>query len=246
MKKKFMSLVAVGCAGLLQQGYAGDMGAVDAAVTHQFTPFVSAEGFPVWIKFGGISLTDNSGTSTADQGSFLSGGARGAAGVSYSYTDRVDFTAETGWNYFGTTSGTVRGTEFGARVTGADLFVGAAYKTRNMDYFVKAGTVFERAHFKINMPRTFVITIDPTSYYATVNAKLSISDFLPTIKVGTNYRYNSNWSLSAAYMHAFGETPKLDASSLQSGTTVTNLYTGTNLRCPTLDAIMFGLRYNFV
>ena len=98
----------------------------DAAINHVMeghgiVPFVSLEGFPAWINFGGITVTRNDSTHTADEGNFLSGGVRVGAGFVYPYTSKVDLTAETAWNYFGSTSGKVSANSISATMSGVDL-----------------------------------------------------------------------------------------------------------------------------
>lgn len=222
--------------------YAGSMG---PAFTHEIKPFVSAEGFPVWIAFGGMNLVNNGSASSVDNGNFVSGGARLAAGMGYSYLPMVDLTSEAAWNYFGHTSGSVSGKTMGATLSGVDFLVGAAYKYLNTEWFVKGGALFERASINFGLPSTFLLQSGGINVYSQVQASMVVTDVLPEVKVGGIYNYNENIGFSVAYMHAFGQTPHYTGIVTDVGSNKYD-YISTNLRAPTLDSVLFGVRYQFV
>lgn len=225
--------------------FAGTMG--DESVKpfdHNILPFVSAEGFPNWIHFGGITVTRTSSFESADKGTFTSGGARVAAGFIYPFRPKIDFTLETAWNYFGSTSGNISSGSIDARLSGVDLLVGAAYKFNKIEIFGKVGTLFERADLKFNVPSTYAFTTSSLDYYIATNTSTSITQAVPEVKVGFNYVINPRLAATAAYMHAFGESPNMALSTINNGTTV-NASIALNMKAPTLDAAMFGLRYTF-
>lgn len=247
MIRNFKLSIGISCLALLNGAYAGDMGKIAPAVfnAHNSAPFISAEGFPVWINFGGIRTTNNSTTHSADTGNYLAGGGRGAAGFSYTYTDKIDFTAEAGWNYFGRTSGSVSGTAYGATLTGTDLLLGATYRKNNYGVYIKGGTLFQRSSVHINVPSTYYLTSGTTEYFAAVAGRFVVTDVLPEVKVGLTYDINPQWGASVAYMHAFGDTPKI-TTALNSTATTANSYVGVDLRGPTLNSVLFGMTYHFV
>lgn len=224
---------------------AGTMGSVVQPFDHNILPFVSAEGFPNWIHFGGITVTRNTSVESADAGVFTSGGARIAAGFVYPFRPLINFTLETAWNYFGSTSGTVSSGSIAARLSGVDLLVGAAYKINNVEIFGKIGTLFERADLKFTIPSTYAFTTNSLDYYVATNTKTSITQAVPEIKVGVNYEINPKVALTAAYMHAFGEDPSMSLSSITSGS-IEYASLGMNMKAPSLDAAMFGVRYLFL
>lgn len=247
MERTTKIAVGLSCAAFLQAAAAGTMGEVaDASFGGRgITPFVSLEGFPVWISFGGISVTNNASTSASDKGNMLSGGGRFAAGFATPYSPNIDFTAESAWNYFGSTSGKTAGNTLAASLSGVDFLVGALYKYSNYQFFVKGGALFERLDYKINVPNRYVATIESITYYAGVAVKGSISPVLPEIKVGMNYDITPNWAASLAYMHAFGYAPSV-VTGVQSTPTSFNDYVSANLRGATLNAINIGVRYQFL
>lgn len=244
------TLIGIACLTLLNTVHAGDMGAVDAVskVNHDLIPFVTAEGFPVWINFGGITTSNNGVVSSVDTGNYLSGGGRGAAGFTYPYKSNIDFTAETGWNYFGHTAGGIDGSAISATLTGADLLVGAVYKTEfkehTLEWFLKAGTLFQRIHYNYSLPNTYINTNQGLDEYLTAGIRGAISEFLPMIKLGVMYDINPRWAVTAAYMHAFGATPVLNSSL--SKTTYVQASVVADLRAPTLNTAMFGVRYQLM
>lgn len=245
MKLKYCLVGGLGLILTASAALAGTMGESDKPMDHNIIPFVSAEGFPNWIHFGGITVTRNSGVDSADKGVFTSGGARVAAGFIYPFKPKVDFTLETGWNYFGTTSGSISSGSIDARLLGVDLLVGAAYKINKMEVFGKIGTLFERADLKFNVPSTYLFEATNLNYYMATNTRVSLTQTLPEVKVGVNYAINKRLAATAAYMHAFGESPSMNLSALRGVGTV-NTSMSLNMKAPSIDAAMFGLRYSFV
>lgn len=222
----------------------------DAAINHAMEghgiiPFATVEGFPVWINFGGITVTKDTTTNTADSGTKLSGGFRIGGGFLYPYKSNVDLSAEAAWNYFGSTSGKISANRLQASLCGVDFLIGGSYKKDEYEWFAKMGVLFERLGYNFEMPNTYIITVDPQQYYLTLNSSGATTDVLPEIKVGLNYNYNTHWAFSGAYMHAFGDTPSVDLSSLKNGNII-QADVNTSLRGASLNSILFGVRYRFV
>lgn len=243
--KKIKYVLALASSLGFGSGFAGTMGAVAPISTHDIKPFITAEGFPVWINFGGIRLTTNGTTKSVDTGYYLSGGARVAGGATYTYSPTIDFSMETAWNYFGSTSGSVRSQEFGAVLSGADVLVGVTYKYKMTEWFLKGGTLFERNLVNYSQPSSFLLESGTNNVYAQINASAVVSDILPMVKVGGLYNYNDALGFTLSYMHAFGQTPRFTGIETTSGSNIYD-YIDTNLRGPSLNALMIGLRYQFV
>lgn len=246
MKKIGKITLGVSAAILSNSVFAGDMGPAVIDFDHSIVPFVSAEGFPLWIKFGGITVNRNNDISSADSGTFTSGGARVAAGFIYPFKPNWDLTSEFGWSYFGHTSGSVSEGSLSASLYGVDFLVGAAYKVSNYEIFGKVGALFERADFDFSIPSTYALTSNSIDYYIASDAKTSVTEVLPEVKVGINYDYTPKVAFSIAYMHAFGTTPYANLSSINTNSTTLNAVVNTDLKAPTLDALMFGVRYKFL
>jgi hypothetical protein len=245
MNKIRTALVGPIFLGLLSSTYAGTMGDIDAAsLSGGIIPFVSLEGFPVWISHGQVDYTDpNNAVVTNLQA--LSGGVRGAAGFLYPYKSNLDLTAEAGWNYFGNTNLTLSGTRgvFTDKlsINGVDFLAGATYKHNNkFELFGKFGALFQI----IRQHMTYVGTAGGNNSYNTA-LDYVISDVLPEIKVGLNYNINQHWGASIAYMHAFGYSPTMTASKAET-TNLTQYNANLNLQGASLNAIEMGVRYLFL
>lgn len=249
MNKNVMICAAIGCSLGLNVASAGSMGD-DFMMSHEIKPFASVEAFPVWINAGSIGYTQNI-TNTVQKGSsnFTSAGARLMGGFAYPYTSRVDLTMEAGWNYFGhysnSTSGTSSpGSHYSLSLNGPDLLVGVGYKFNQYELFLKAGTLFERLGYSFRTLKPLEYTYNGASYTTNLSVKSNILDFLPEIKVGGLYNVNAHWGVSLAYMHAFGDAPRFDMSSI---TTVTpgRVNLAYDLKGPSLNSLMLGARYQF-
>lgn len=245
MKLKYCLSGGLGLVLAASSVVAGTMGDAVKPMDHNIIPFVSGEGFPAWIRFGGITVQRTSSFESADKGTYTSGGARVAAGFVYPFKEKVDFTLETAWNYFGHTSGNISSGSIDAKLYGVDLLVGAAYKYNKIEIFGKIGTLFERADLRFTIPSTYAFTTSSLDYYVATNTGTSITQAIPEVKVGLNYIINPRLAATAAYMHAFGSSPNMALSSINSGSTV-DASISMNMKAPTIDAAMFGLRYLFV
>lgn len=142
------------------------------------------------------------------------GGGRIAAGVMRFLCDELGASAEIGWGSYGRTRLTAEGTGIFAAVpatfsaattiTGFDALVGASFLQPCYSLFLKAGALVEMNH------STFDATFDPlTPIIFTSNTfhfQGTRTGVLPEVKIGGSYIFNDNWSLTVAYMHAFGST----------------------------------------
>ena len=75
--------------------YAGAMGPISSA-PYKVTPFVSGEGSVTWNSTQSAYVFGHA----PDQSNQRWGG-RGAVGLLFPYTDRLQFSAEGGWGYYG-------------------------------------------------------------------------------------------------------------------------------------------------
>lgn len=249
MKRTLKTIVCCSCLSLFHPAQSGTMGYLSPSSFggHGILPYATIEGYPVWINFGGLTFSNNGDSQTSDKGYPLSGGARIAGGFTYPHNEVLDFNAEAGWNYFGSTSGNSKGTTIGASLSGVDILLGVAYKWKAYEGFAKVGALFEKINYNINMPNQFIVIANPYVYYSSIDAKGVISEVLPELKVGVTYNVNDNWAASVSYMHAFGDAPGVNAYSITPpyGQTSGNVTTSvsSNLQAASLNAIMFGVRY---
>lgn len=245
MRKSILALSIA--SSLIGTAYAGTMGPVSSVVPG-YTPFASAEGSYTWNSF----LTSGPGLVTSQNG----WGGRLAVGVNRPWKDNLGLTFETGYGYYGNISGTYAQSGGGplgngtvnasakTDVLGADILAGLFYTYNQFDVFAKAGmmvqTLWQKGTLNSSLNMLSLVTVDTN---ATMRANETA--VLPEIKVGGDYNINDAMGLSLAYMHVFG--------SRNNGATVTTpvgafspITANVNTQAVTMDAIMFGIHYNFV
>ena len=246
LKKTIFKIVTL--FAISQSVFSGQMGAV-SDVSLGYAPF--------------LSLETQFAASTAIAAKDLKNqpwGGRVAAGVSHPYRENLAVSAEMGWNYFGTVStntialsGQGSDTNYSYNfpfschlsISGPDLLVGLSYRYKQVDLFLKAGTLFERVIYTAHIPNE---TLDVLASGYTVNVSgagqivIPVMETLPEIKVGFSYDLPRNWSVLFSYMHAFGSMPKLDI-----GATSTSAQVNWDANTPalTLDVFALGLKYHF-
>lgn len=222
--------------------HAGSMGPV-VDTQPMFVPYLTGEASYTWPDVNGFRVDGISSTST-NQG----WGGRLGAGIVHPYTDTLGFTAEIGGGYYGNKklsiangAGAVVATNKGS-ISGYDVLVGALYKLERFDIFGQMGFMVQNVeastYQNINL-------LAPGGFLkGQVNAKAGSTQALPELKVGGVYNFTNNWGLTAAYMHVFGSTPSFNANvtATQAAGITTNATV--NTLNPSLDAVMFGLRYS--
>ncbi|CDZ77108.1 hypothetical protein BN59_01390 [Legionella massiliensis] len=228
---------------LLTNAQAGTMGPV-VVENHPLVPFVSLEGS--WTALDLSLLTSNIKPIFSNKDSW---GGRVAAGVLYSYTSSVKFSAETGWAYIGKKKQhkSDNSSDIRLNLDGADLLVGVLYQPNNFGFFVKGGTLFENARYKYSTDRMNGALI--ANQHVTINSqftgKTNQTYVLPEIKVGAVYDME-RWGLSLAYTHAFGTSkPRFDFQSNSPQNNLINLTSSSNLRGPQINSVLFGAYYKF-
>lgn len=230
---------------------AGDMGPI-ALNEAKITPFISGEGSFTGndTLYAGNQPVASFRSPTMSTGSLAVDryvkfwGARVAAGFVYPYVNGLNFDMETGWNYFGSASGGNHQYSLDGSLSGADLLVGALYKYNNFELFAKGGTLFQRITYNLYVPNLII-----HSASGTINSKISWSgskiDVLPEVKVGVLYDVTTNWGVSLAYMHAFGDDPHLLASFSRFQNDIAQANVDAALRGASLNSLLLGVRYNF-
>jgi hypothetical protein len=258
------NLPALGLMALLSPTvFAGTMGPV---AEPGFYMFVLGEGNYTWNQRNGIDFvfTGEGPNNTVETVNILSRnhdngwGGRLAVGAARQISaSPFFFSGEVGYGYFGNTdlspiiagsgqaaagiSQVANDTRLKAYVDGFDVLVGPIYTQPMYDLFFKAGALVQNSRGSLNSNIGFII--DPNGNdggSGLLDVKLSRTQVMPEIKLGGSYHINPAWSLTAAWTHAFGDSPRLSGSFSQSALNV-NL----NLRNPTLDVASLGLQYNF-
>ncbi len=230
MRNKITSLALITFIPTL---YAGTMG--DVATLRTFSPYIVAEAAYTQPNVG-HTITNGYQYTTSSQ----KWGGRLGAGMAYSYMDSLSFTGEIGGGYFGQLK------EYGPNLDGIyadyykndfigyDVLVGVLYKTQYVDIFGQVGFMIQDVRVLQNTNTGLLYDTIPG---LTFNNQ-SFPEPLPEVKVGGIYNFTPNWGFTAAYMGVFGSKP-----NLVTDITLNNYIT--NSLAPTLNAVLFGLRYNF-
>ncbi len=206
----------------------GQAGTVGDAQTHTagITPFVGIEGSYNWVDYKKGSIADSESNLNNEPW-----GGRVSAGFTVPYSERISFSNEIAWGYYGEQTKTDKSNNFSSnnKLYGFDLLVGINYRYYQTDWFIKAGAL------ALNRSTNRSVSNDTVD----INLALSKTEVLPEIKVGGLYEVTDHVGVSLAYMHAFGAQHELTTYASES----TPLTIHGNIRNPSIDAILLGLRY---
>lgn len=235
-------VLAMTTAAVFSAAHAGSMGPVSTMAS--YTPYLTGEASYTWPQSNNPTFTGLSTTSSS-QG----WGGRLGAGMLYNYNEKLGFTGEIGGGYYGSQDRNLSGSMGNAghmnySIDGYDMLAGFVYKWNYFDVFFQGGFMMQNR--RVSQSLDLAQTMPGSTMMGRSNVNANTSQTLPEIKVGGIYNINPNWGIDVAYMHVFGSTPSM--TSDYSGTLGTGLTSNVsaNLQNPTLDAVMFGLHYNFV
>ncbi|MCL5271755.1 MAG: hypothetical protein M1486_00185 [Gammaproteobacteria bacterium] len=172
--------------------------------------------------------------------------ARIAAGMLNMMDDQFGVTGELGWGYYGKTTlnpsiGNVAplpGTlTISHTLSGFDALLGVAYIQPCYSLSFKAGALIQnmQTHTTAVFAPAFALP-----FYDNYSIKENKTAVLPEVKLGAAYNFNENWSLTGAYIFAWGSDTKT------SGAFNLNTQTGSldiNNQNPTLNSLMLGVQY---
>lgn len=224
---------------------AGTMGAVSTQPT--YTPYIVGEA----------SYTGANAGNTVVEGfqyakSMQGWGGRLGVGIAYpSRFNNTSFTAEIGGGYYGSmqfNSPSVGGTVVDAiniKLDGYDVLVGALYNTSyNVDIFGEVGFMVQ--NYRFSRSTNLGLAHPSSGYFGTHHFTTSKTQALPEVKVGAIYNFTPNWGITVAYMGVFGSRPSESVSVTQPTATTTLSNISINELNPTLNSVMFGLRYSII
>jgi hypothetical protein len=242
--------------------YAGTMGPV-STVSPTFRPFIIGEAAYSWPEISGININFTNLAKLNSNAQTQGWGGRLGMGVMRSISERFALSFEGGLMYNDHVNLQPVFQVTGAQVTpstsvihinfdqyGFDLLGGIVYTRPKYELFFKAGALFEnmRTHLGLNMNKILTNNTRQSTFTAntTQALNLNIGQVMPEIKLGGGYHVTDNWSVTAAWMHAFGGTMGVNSDniSLSSGSvSISNI--GLSLNNPTINSVMFGVEYLF-
>ncbi len=226
--------------------YAGSMGPIETQPL--FVPFLAGEASYTVPKVSVPSI-NSLPASKSKQG----WGGRLGGGFTYQTSEKYRFISEIGGGYYGSQTRKINGNSFDFSLDGYDVLVGGLYKldllqnsylTGNFDLLVQAGFMIENIRRNLAGNSDNLQIGDFVRYQGRV--KTDRTQAFPEIKVGGIYNFNQNWGFSVAYLHVFGSNTHLDTDATFDRVRGLTSQGGSNLQNPTLNAVMFGLRYSIV
>lgn len=219
-------------------GHAGNMGPVSAQMISSSIPFVNLEGSYTWNQSTAFILNNH----YPDQVNQPWGG-RLAGGFVHPFSERLRFSSEFGGGYYGSEKMNIPVLDWSSRrsIDGYDLLMGALYKIHQVDVFGQVGAMAQNYRVSISKDNAKIMPGGLLNGFTTM--KHNVTQILPEIKTGAIYNLNNNWGISLAYMHVFGANMQgaFTKSATSGGITING---ESNTQNPTLDSILFGLRYN--
>ncbi len=222
--------------------YAGAMGETDC----EPTAFATIEGSYTINKIDGITLA-GVGTSVTNAKSQNPYGGRIAAGMIHMLDEEFALTGELGWGYYGSTTSSLPVISFAfpvnantkSTLSGFDALVGGAYIQTYFSVYAKVGGIIQ--NMQQNNTAYTLSSNDLAPGFYTFNRKTNQSSVLPAAKIGLGYNVDTNWSITASYLFAYGAS---------TGTTIT--YTpgvidaynvSENTQNPMTNTLMLGIQF---
>ncbi|MCX7121889.1 MAG: hypothetical protein NTZ67_09020 [Gammaproteobacteria bacterium] len=242
MHKSIKSSMLLAAAFLVSNVYAGGMTAEPMTQAQNPTLFTTIEGGYTWNDFGNTTVT-----STVIKPTNSGWTGRAALGATHYSTshEKISYTGEMGWGYYGENQYTseLRGVNAQNYIYGVDLLAGVDYQFSSMfDAFFKVGGLLENIRMDRHTDLSKYVGSGNTT--GIDNETTTTSSVIPEIKVGGVYNFTNLWGLSLAYMHAFGNNVSMNVTKTNDGATVTSDSTITGAPV-SLNSVTIGLRYKF-
>ena len=129
-------------------------------------------------------------------------------------------------------------------IDGYDFLVGFMYSTV-MDLKILGSVGFMSQNVRSRVTTNSGAAVQGNLVSGTVTTHSNLAQTLPELKAGLLYPVYNNFDLTVSYMHVFGaNTGRTLTAAASPGSISVN--GNINDQNPTLNTILFGLRYNFV
>jgi len=219
---------------------AGNMGAVSTDM--HSVPYIAGEGSYTWNTLNGFTI--NRAPPSLSKNEW---GGRLSVGIDRPYTNQFSLNAEVGGGFYGTTRmrNLISGVDSTIKITGYDLLAGGTYHMQYIDVFGDFG--FMAQTLLSTMERNNGRRFPGGVFSGTTRGQSTQTQMLPEIKVGAAYNFQNNLSLTLAYMSVFGSnvSGNIYSSAVDVPPAVITSGGSINLRNPSLNSILLGLRYHF-
>lgn len=223
---------------------AGAMGPVGLHTS--IVPYITGEASGTWTNFNIIGINS---INMVKSGNIW--GGRLGVGLMHPFGDRFYFTGEIGGGSYGsqkqigTNAAGNPATYNRFSIDGYDVLVGTLMVVESFELFGHAGFMIE--NFRNNQWEDLGQTIPGGFLTGSVSQHTNATQVFPEIKVGANYALpgfalQGKLALTVSYMHVFGANPRISESIYASQTGIIQ-NSSINSENPTLNSVLFGLRY---
>lgn len=220
--------------------FSGTMGVVQEASTHQFSPYLVAEGAYSW----------NEGTTLVFQDQNLSKhnngwGGRFGGGIIRPVAESWAINFEGGLGYYGQPEKVLLdAVSVSQQLYGFDMLLGGTYNYNKISLYVKGGAMVEN---KYVVDVQYLDRLIQGNLITGVmrNHKLE-TQLLPEIKVGGIYALNDNLGLTLSYLRTFAPVNNGHSIyNISANANGINVYTSSYQTAPSINSFLFGLQYTF-
>jgi hypothetical protein len=238
-KLTFLPLLLAGIANT-PHVHAGAMGEELTQTAYTIKPFVSVEGAYSWYGTGSVNIN---GVGASEPIRHNGWGGRVAGGTNFVNGNPISFGSEIAWGYYAKSSLNTPGINGTSDYYGFDILGAINYTYNQFDFFAKAGAMFFNK--KVDALRNLTTNFDGVTISSSIRDRVITNETMPEIKFGGLYNFNPNLGISLAYMHIFGTSTKWHVQTTATTPTTLTYSKSTNVRIPSFDTIMLGLRYQW-
>lgn len=201
--------------------------------------YVNLEASTTWANSGDYEINGISSPTHNDVW-----GGRLSVGGTHPLNPKVDLIAEIGGGYYGSThfdEGAITGTN---DYDGYDLLVGGMYHLNNstmhsVDLFGDIGFMA----LNVRSSTTNDLSKSSSTNTGSSDSNSNSTQVLPEVKVGGLYNITDNLAFTLSYLHVFGSTPNTTRTTTSTGDGGEEVSSYSNTQAPTLNSILFGVRY---
>lgn len=228
-----------------------------ADVSNKYLPnavFASIEGGWTWNNLNGVNINISDVGSIYTTKHSNKGTARVSMGFKRSISNNFAALGEIGYGYYGKTTfnfhqdgpllSSAGAPDFSqinikSTIDGFDVLAGFSYHLSIIDLSFEAGAMIENVRYK---PSINFSGIAPGNTFGSAIIDSNLTQVFPEIKIGVGYQLIDHLSLTASWMHVFGEKPSINVNINPSSPPGIIAIKTQN---PTIDTFVLGASYAF-